>query len=114
MVTPWKDSSLGFIQQGAEKTVLKILKKPLIDTSHDLHGLNKNECYNILPDIINNSWDLKHRCILIIHGIGQGVLKNIICKYCYEHPLLLACVRAPEKLGGDGATILIFKRRLDP
>lgn len=107
----WRETSLGPIQQGAEKIAKKFAARHKHDKTIDLHGLNSNQCMDYLPEIIQNSWEQYHRSILIIHGVGQGILKNIVLEYCYEHPLLLACLRAPDKIGGDGATILLFKRR---
>ena len=102
---------LGFVQNGAEKIAKKFYKQANIDAKYDLHGLNGNECHSMIQDIISNEWDKGHRIILLIHGFGQNILKNIIFDYCYEHPLLLACLCAPQKLGGSGATLLLYKRR---
>jgi len=107
-----KIDNLGYVQQGAHTLVKKALKNPQFDAKHDLHGLNANEAHTEITSLLENAWDLQQRQLLIIHGIGAQVIRKIVWDYCIEHPYLLAVTKAPDNLGGLGATVLIFKRRV--
>lgn len=106
-----KISELGYAQQGAEKLAQKVLKQPNINSKHDLHGMTESEAHLEISRIISTSYANNERQALIIHGFGKNILRNVVREYCYEHHLLLAYLNAPAKLGGDGATLVIFKRR---
>ncbi len=42
----------------------------------DLHGLDREEAKFYLEEFINDNLKLKQEIIVIVHGIGQGVLKE--------------------------------------
>lgn len=103
---------IGYVQEGCEKLIQNILKgKQRIQANYDFHGMNLNECSEYLKDIIDICWENNTRVVLLIHGKGTNKLRNFIHDYCHGHPLLLACIKAPNNLGGDGATVIVFKRR---
>ena len=107
-----KINEIGYAQQGAELLAKKAFsKKIIINERYDLHGLIAAEAEHEITDILKNSWHKHHRLILIIHGIGNNILKNIVWDYCLDHPNLLAITKAPPDLGGNGATLVLLKRR---
>ena len=44
----------------------------------DVHGYNRDMIKYVLDDFINDSIKLKNKKIIIIHGKGEGILKNEI------------------------------------
>ena len=47
----------------------------------DLHGEDKVNALIKVDEFINDSIKLRHKYIIIIHGIGEGILKNIVHDY---------------------------------
>lgn len=47
----------------------------------DLHGENRINAIIRLDEFINDNIKLKNKLIVVIHGIGEGILKNEIHKY---------------------------------
>ena len=43
----------------------------------DLHGFDRETARVTIDDFINDNKKLKNNFIVIIHGIGSGVLKNV-------------------------------------
>ena len=43
----------------------------------DLHGFDRETARVTINDFINDNKKLKNNFIVIIHGIGSGVLKNV-------------------------------------
>lgn len=43
----------------------------------DLHGLDRYTAGVVINDFINENIKLKNNVILIIHGKGSGILKNV-------------------------------------
>ncbi len=43
----------------------------------DLHGFDRDTARVTINDFINDNKKLKNNFIVIIHGIGSGVLKNV-------------------------------------
>ena len=43
----------------------------------DLHGYDRNSAKVAINDFINDNFKLKKNFVVIIHGIGSGILKNI-------------------------------------
>lgn len=43
----------------------------------DLHGYDRNSAKVAINDFINDNFKLKNNFVVIIHGIGSGILKNI-------------------------------------
>lgn len=44
----------------------------------DVHGYNRDMIKFVLDDFINDNVKLKNKKIIIIHGKGEGILKNEI------------------------------------
>lgn len=105
--------NIGYAQQGAENLIKKLystLNKNQL-YKFDMHGFNASEAHQEVQARIEHAIQCNFRYILFIHGIGKGIIKNIIWDYCVEHPNLLACLNAPSNFGGNGATLIIAKRR---
>ena len=46
--------------------------------SIDVHGETRDTVYTVIKNFINDNLKLKNPIIIIVHGKGQGVLKNEI------------------------------------
>ena len=49
--------------------------------SLDLHGETRDTIYTVLYDFIKDNLKLKNEIIVIVHGKGQGILKEEIHYY---------------------------------
>lgn len=47
----------------------------------DLHGCDRDYAVYLVKDFINDNYKLQKHTIVIIHGIGNGILKNAVHKY---------------------------------
>ena len=50
----------------------------------DIHGENRASAEYIIRDFVNDNFKLGNEYIVIIHGKGQGILKNIVHKILSE------------------------------
>lgn len=80
----------------------------------DLHGLRLDTAEQALYQFIQHQAQLKHRCVLIIHGKGgrfgeDPVLKNHVNCWLKQFPEILAFHSALEKHGGSGAVYVLLK-----
>lgn len=53
--------------------------------SLDLHGYNRYEATVLIEEFINNSLKLNYHLIAIIHGKGEGILKEVVIKIAREN-----------------------------
>lgn len=51
----------------------------------DLHGENSETALYRLQEFINDQIILGHQKIIVIHGIGQGILRSTIRDYVNKH-----------------------------
>ena len=47
----------------------------------DLHGLDRVSARIKVEEFINDNIKLKKKKLIIVHGIGEGILKNEVHKY---------------------------------
>lgn len=84
----------------------------------DMHGMTQEQAHNALKGFVTRAYDQQKRCVLVITGKGlrsggQGVLKGRLPIWLGLEPLnhmVLQCVSAHKKHGGDGAFYLYLKR----
>lgn len=56
----------------------------------DLHGMDQEYALFKVNDFINDSLKLKYPKIVIIHGIGEGILRNATINYLKKDKRVLA------------------------
>ena len=56
--------------------------------SIDLHGMDRVFAIIKVKDFINDNYKLQKHTIVIIHGIGNGILKNAVHKYLRNNHLV--------------------------
>ena len=44
--------------------------------SLDLHGVDSATARVLINDFINDNYKMKNKFVVIVHGIGEGILKN--------------------------------------
>ena len=107
---------------GIDKNNAKKLKKGQhpIEGRIDLHGMNQKQAYLELNSFIQNSFNTKKRCVLVITGKGNkldgsiGVLRSAVPRWLNEEPnrsCVLAFSYAVPKDGGEVALYVMLKRK---
>jgi len=80
---------------------------PIEDTL-DLHPFQPREVEPLLDDYLQAAHEKGFREVRIIHGKGQGVLRQRVHVMLKKHPLV-AGLRQPEASGGGwGATVVVL------
>lgn len=75
----------------------------------DLHGLTREQVKQELSALIDTSRRELVDCICIVHGIGEGILKNALPHYLVQHPFVKAFHQAPLEYGGHGALLVLVE-----
>ncbi len=75
----------------------------------DLHGLTRENAKLELSALIHTARKEHIDCVSLVHGIGQGVLKNALPHYLVQHPHVLAFHQAPLEYGGHGALLVLIE-----
>lgn len=74
----------------------------------DLHGLTREQVKQELSALVDTARRELIDCICIVHGIGEGVLKNALPHYLVQHPFVRAFHQAPLEYGGHGALLVLL------
>lgn len=78
-------------------------------TEIDLHGMTPDDAMWTVKKFLHDSYDAHERRIWIIHGRGQGILRDKVRKYFEDHPLIESFTTADQSHGADGATQVDIK-----
>jgi DNA-nicking Smr family endonuclease len=114
--------SVAAVASGIDRRVLKRLRAGQfpVDAELDLHGRLRERAREDLLRFVARARDEGKRCVLVIHGRGLGsgpegaVLPAMVRETLAEGPLrrhVLAFTSAPPAMGGDGALIVLLRRR---
>lgn len=88
-----------------------------VDRVLDLHGYGRVDAYSALERTIRAMEANGERVLAVITGKGrggEGVLKRELPLWLNDaalRPLILAATHAPYRMGGEGAVLIILKRR---
>ena len=88
-----------------------------IQNEIDLHGMTIPEAREALQVFLQDSCDLGHGCVRIVHGKGLGsgprgpVLKNKVNAWLRRREEVLAFSSARQVDGGTGALYVLLRRR---
>ena len=86
----------------------------------DLHGLREAPARRHLAQRLESAVARGLRCVLVIHGrganheTGGAVLRERLPDWLVKSPngkIVLAFAPAPSKLGGEGATLVLLRKR---
>lgn len=75
----------------------------------DLHQKTCWEAEKSIKQFILSNYEYHHNCCLIIHGKGQGLLKNVTDKVLRSIELVIAFHSAKPSHGGTGAVYVLLK-----
>ena len=103
---------IGYCKSGYQKSKFKKLKKGdlRIEARFDLHHVkNRNEALAELEHKLPLFQLNDQLVILVIHGKGNGVVKEVCDKHFQYNPMVLAYHSAQPKDGGAGAVYVHLK-----
>jgi DNA mismatch repair protein MutS2 len=75
----------------------------------DLRGMRYEEAEQALEDYIDKAYLANLHQITIVHGIGTGVIREMVTKYLQRSRHIKSYNYAPQEAGGSGATIAILQ-----
>jgi DNA-nicking Smr family endonuclease len=84
------------------------IKIPIEDVL-DLHHFRPQEVSALLTDYLSECLKAHIFSVRIIHGKGQGILKNIVRQHLKNNPIVYSFEDAPFDAGGWGATLVELK-----
>ncbi len=76
------------------------------DAILDLHGFRAEAARAQLLGFVESGFERGRKCLLIIHGKGSGVLKELVWQTLEHYDKVLMFFAPPPSLGGDGAIIV--------
>lgn len=76
----------------------------------DLHTFSPKEIPSLLEDYLEACLKKGYREVRIIHGKGKGVQRAIVHSFLEKKSFVQSFRRAPEELGGWGATLVTLKK----
>lgn len=77
----------------------------------DLHGLRVEEAQPLLDKYIDDALLAGYDSVRILHGKGTGALRQMVWDYLKRHPQVRHYYHPPTTEGGEGATVVVFKKR---
>ena len=89
---------------------MKPVKIPIEDVL-DLHIFKPKEIPDLLSDYFAACIDGGIYSVRIIHGKGQGVLKDRVRRLLKKHPMVSSFSNAPLEAGGWGATLVELRNK---
>jgi DNA-nicking Smr family endonuclease len=112
------DTIIAFSRQGVQTQQLKRLQLGQLqhEAVLDLHHLTVDQAQQAVCAFLHGSQQMKHRCVLIIHGKGyhtmpgQLSLKSYLNTWLPQLPAVLAFHTTTPKHGGSGAVSILLKR----
>ncbi len=110
---------LEFKRDGIQNRVFDDLRRGYIEVESvlDLHGMRVVDARPAMERFLKQSLQKGHRCILVIHGKGQGskdqqpVLKQKTNQWLRQRDEVLAFSSAPRWNGGTGATTVLLSKK---
>jgi DNA-nicking Smr family endonuclease len=110
---------LSFQRPGIQNRLFSDLKRGYIEpeATLDLHGMRVTEASQSMNRFLKNALKRRLRCVLVIHGKGQGskgqqpVLKQKTNQWLRQRDEVLAFTSAPRWNGGTGATYVLLSRK---
>lgn len=88
--------------------------KMVLDGTLDLHGMTQATAHGALTLFIDTAHHADKRCLLVITGKGQGILKRAVPYWLSDpflRPKILSVMTARRDHGGDGALYVLLRRR---
>lgn len=90
--------------KAVKKTVISNIKAQL-----DLRGVRYEEAQKMLDDYMDQALLANLHQITIVHGIGTGVIRDMVREYLQRSRHVKSYTYAPQNAGGSGASIVTLK-----
>ena len=90
--------------KAVKKTVTSNIKAQL-----DLRGVRYEEAQKMLDDYMDQALLANLHQITIVHGIGTGVIRDMVREYLQRSRHVKSYTYAPQNAGGSGASIVTLK-----
>jgi DNA-nicking Smr family endonuclease len=102
---------LKYLRPGHSPDLLKKLRRGQwpVDDEFDLHGMNRLQAARALGEFLSEAVQQRMRCVRIVHGKGQGVLRETLRAVLPEQAEVLGFVEAPPDQGGAGAVLVLLR-----
>lgn len=75
----------------------------------DLHGYTQRQAKREIAALLLAAEQERVACVGLMHGHGEGVLKQRIPHWLVQHPRVLAFHQAPKEFGGDAAILVLLQ-----
>ncbi len=76
----------------------------------DLHTFQPREIPGLLDDYLNACFDARIYSVRIVHGKGQGILRDLVRRVLGKMPRVASFSEATPEAGGWGATMVELRR----
>ncbi|GFH42687.1 endonuclease MutS2 [Lactococcus hodotermopsidis] len=99
-------------EEAVKKVKTKAVKKSVttsIKAQLDLRGTRYEEAQKMLDDYIDQALLANLHQITIVHGIGTGVIREMVREYLQRSRHVKSYEYAPQNAGGSGATIATLR-----
>ena len=99
-------------EETVKKVKTKAVKKTVtsnIKALLDLRGVRYEEAQKMLDDYIDQALLANLHQITIVHGIGTGVIRDMVREYLQRSRHVKSYTYAPQNAGGSGASIVTLK-----
>ncbi|MFZ2347601.1 MAG: endonuclease MutS2, partial [Lactococcus chungangensis] len=96
-------------EETVKKTKTKAVKKTVtsnIKAQLDLRGVRYEEAQKMLDDYMDQALLANLHQITIVHGIGTGVIRDMVREYLQRSRHVKSYTYAPQNAGGSGASIV--------
>jgi len=75
----------------------------------DIRGVRGEEAINQVRDFLDNALMVQHRSLRILHGKGNGILRQVTRDYLRSQKEVRSAKDAPLEQGGAGITVVSFR-----
>ena len=81
-----------------------------LEDSIDLHPFQPKDIPSVVEEYLQQCIDAGILEVLLIHGKGNGVQRNVVRSVLEKHPAVASFHDAPAEAGSWGATVVILKQ----
>jgi DNA-nicking Smr family endonuclease len=94
---------------GKQEDETAVVEIPIEDVL-DLHTFQPKEIPQLLDDYLRACFDARIYSVRIVHGKGQGILRDLVRRVLGKMSRVASFSEAPSDAGGWGATMVELRR----
>lgn len=80
-------------------------------TTLDIHNKTQTEAQILVKAFIRERYEMRDYNILVIHGFGQMIMRNVVWSICASNQYVDKYSLAPPNIGGGGVTYIELKKK---